>query len=293
MKFLLSALLLFSPILSAAAPTSAGLTLLQRPSARASALGEAFSAVARDVAAFHYNPAALATLDRPQASLLYEDGFAGDAFGRVLGGLPTRRGAFGLSLGYYDGGEAALSSDGFTTSQLTVQRDLLVTLGYARTLGVLEAGVAVKHLSSELIEKHRASAFAVDAGLGWEPVSGWRLAVSIQNVGGALTYLDSANALPRVSRLGTSLLVLPEYNATLFAELPYYLEEEKAEAAVGLEAGPDPLAFRLGYQAGRLKRLSLGAGFRFGDMTLDYAYSMIGDLDAAHLVSVSIAPRAP
>jgi hypothetical protein len=57
--------------LKAAVRTEAALSLLEAPTARPAALGEALTAATDDVAAFSYNPAALATLQKGHAAFLY------------------------------------------------------------------------------------------------------------------------------------------------------------------------------------------------------------------------------
>ena len=58
---------------------NAGLTLLEAPSARAAALGEAFSAASDDLSAFSYNPASLFTFENSRGSFLYQEGATEDS----------------------------------------------------------------------------------------------------------------------------------------------------------------------------------------------------------------------
>src|SRR5687767_928652 len=68
--------------------TSGGLTLIESPSARASSMGEAFSAMTNDISAFGYNPASLQSLEHGQASFMYQQGLVEDAFGQFMIGGP-------------------------------------------------------------------------------------------------------------------------------------------------------------------------------------------------------------
>ena len=62
--------------------------------------------------------------------------------------------------------------------------------------------------------------------------------------------------------------------------------------AVGGEAWfVDMLALRVGYKTGdeEIGSLSFGAGFRYSDFQLDYAYADHGSFDVAHRLSLMMA----
>ena len=86
----LTFLLLFGSVVPASvalakgAGSSGGLTLMQAPGARASSLGEAYVSSLDDIAGFAYNPSSLKSLSSGQASFLYQQGLADDAFSQLI-----------------------------------------------------------------------------------------------------------------------------------------------------------------------------------------------------------------
>src|SRR5262245_48357018 len=116
-----------SPLFAGGNGTVAGLTLLESPSARASGLGESLVAGSDDISALAYNPASLATMKGGQASFLYQKGLIDDSYGHFLLGSGGSRGGFGLSLGFYDGGDFEMSN-GAETRNVSAQRDLVLAL---------------------------------------------------------------------------------------------------------------------------------------------------------------------
>ncbi len=267
---------------------AAGLTLLESPSARASALGEAFTAANNDVSAQTYNPASLATLAFPQASLLYKKGLSDDAFGQVLYGAATPHHALGISIGYYNGGDVELF-DGVSARTVTAQKDLMAGLSYARSVGGFKAGVSGKYLSSELAESRKASTMAVDAGVQIFLGRKYTVGGALQNFGKRLQYIRHEHALPRVARIGVTRQIGKRSNpALLLLDAPYDINEEKLRPALGLEIGLAPLTLRAGYQTGyAAKGFSAGIGFAFQSMEIGYAFGLASQFNDLHRVSLT------
>ncbi len=116
--------------------------------ARAPGMGNAFSAIADDVYAIHYNPAGLATLERPQLGLTYAQFYMGLADSSNLGqsdiayAHPLKRGRWGtLGLAWKD----------FKLNSIYNERT--IALSYGRLLykregwGNIFAGLNFKHLN--------------------------------------------------------------------------------------------------------------------------------------------------
>src|SRR5262245_32900921 len=93
------------PIAAHAGKSSGALTLLENSDAKYAALGDAGTGAANDIAVMNFNPAGINTLTSGQASFLYQKGLTEDAYGRFIIGAPTKNGAMGLSVGYYNAGE--------------------------------------------------------------------------------------------------------------------------------------------------------------------------------------------
>lgn len=276
-----------SPSLTAAGKTDAGLILLDVPSARPAALGQAFTAMSDDVSAYLYNPATLNSLKTGHASFLYQNGIFDDSSGQLLLGHPLHRGGVGLSIGYYNGGDIVLT-DGNTQREVTAQRDLMMSLGVARGLGLFSFGVTGKVLSSELAETEHATAYAMDFGLCLALNSRWRFGTSIQNVGSKLKFNEQGDDLPRIARVGFSYLLVPSgFKTNLLVDAPYYVNHEELRPSLGLETLIGPMAFRIGYRGGNnSQEFSIGTGFWLGQANFDYALGIVNDLDSVQRISL-------
>lgn len=280
---LLAASVLAGPLPAfASAGASGGLTLLEAPGARAASLGEAFSAVTDDVTAAAYNPAALATLTRPQTSVSYESGLVDDTFGRIDAGL--RR--FGVSAGYFSAGNVDLLENGVTRT-VNAQRDLAASFGTADRFGPVAVGLSGKYLSSVLAETDRATAWAGDAGIlyiGRHATVG----AAIQNIGTKITYVSEGDPLPRVARAGVAIpLRVGRVPFSLLGEAPYFINDRAWRPAAGVEVHAGPLAFRAGYRSGtQLEGLTLGTGFSIRGLDIDYAFGFVDTLAARQRVSL-------
>lgn len=270
--------------------TSAGLTLLEAPSARPAALGEAYSAVSDDIAGLAYNPASLAGLSGGQASFYFKKGLIDDSYGQLQAGKPFGFGTLGVSLGYYNGGDLALQDVTGPAQNVTAQKDFLLGLGYGRSFYGVDLGLSGKLLSSSLAEQANANAFAVDLGAQVPVHSRVRLGAALQNLGTELKYVNEGDKLPRLFRAGAEFLALTgPYPAKVMLEFPYYLNEKEVRPAVGLEIGHDPVALRFGYKTrNEQNSLSFGLGLGIQRITLDYAFSLVKDLDNEHKVSFTL-----
>lgn len=269
--------------------TSGGLTLLEASGARASSLGEAFTGMNNDIAAFGYNPASLSTLSSGQASFLYEKGMAEDSYGQFMIGSPMKKSAMGLSVGYYNGGTIDLYDNG-TSRSVTAQKDLSVALGYSRNFNGLSIGMTGKYLSSQLIDSYKASAYAADFGLSLGVGSRIRVGAAIQNLGSQLKFISEGDNLPRIARMGLSYNMIPgKWNTMLLLDAPYYLNEAEVRPAIGLETLVGPMAIRGGFKkTNGLNEFTVGAGFALGKSSIDYAFGLVKDLNAQHKVSLSM-----
>jgi long-subunit fatty acid transport protein len=280
--------LIFFPA-AALASTASGPAILETPNARPAAVGEAFSAATNDISALSYNPASLESLKSQHASFMYQKGISEDAYGQFQFGTPTKKGGIGLSLGYYNGGDITIF-DGLNEKTVNAKTDLTVTMGIGHRLGSGSGGIAVKYISSQLIESNKATAYAFDAGLQVPLSSRVRLGAAVQNVGTALKYVEEANDLPQIARVGAAFSMFKNaYPTTLSLEAPYYVKDHELRGGAGLETVAGPLALRAGYRAGRgLAELTFGAGFMLGNVSVDYAYGLVQNFEASHRVSVGL-----
>lgn len=259
-------------------------------SARASAMGSAYTALSDGSNSIYYNPGGLALAKR-EVSLMHAawalDGsydFASAAFpvAGFTGALSFTR----LGHGSFDGrGAGRESSGGFAAS------DKAFGLGLARTAGGFSLGVGAKLLSSS-IAGYEASTFAFDMGavrkLASAPVT---LGLAVRNMGRGLKFLNKRENLPLTVSAGAAFAVLPSVN--LAAEVSRLVYDKRTSFAVGTEYGlANNLALRGGYAAqgtGTPAAMTGGIGFRAGSMMLDYSFTPFGELDTTRKFSLSMA----
>lgn len=269
---------------------SGGISMLDHGSARASGLAEAYSAATDDITAMQFNPASLPTLSSNEASFFYEKGLEGQSKGRIHLGMPHTKWSTGLAVGYFDGGSFEMV-DGAQTRTVTSQRDLTVALGGAVKLGRMNLGLAGKYLSSQLAETEKASTVALDLGFQWEASKKLRFAGTAQNFGPGLKYRSERDNLPRTIRGGLNFSIPTQgFKTNVFADLPYLLNEQDFQQALGVEMGFGMIALRGGV-ARRFGEMewTVGTGLGLGKFSLDYGMTMLShQLSAQHLMNVSM-----
>ncbi len=276
----------------ASAGASGALSLVTEGTARISALGEAGTAIANDIGGMVYNPSSLLSLESGQASLFYGPGLIGDTNGQFLVGSRTSslKSAWGFSFNYYDAGTIETANADGTTSSQSAQRDMVGNLAFAHNFRGFEMGIAGKYMQSTLLGTYSASTYAFDAGLGMQITSRFRLGASVLNYGNKITYLSEGDNLPRTYNLGASFALLSGRTSVMMLVNESYMAFDKTSTpSVGLETAFGPLALRAGYQAGDLKKLTLGTGFRLGRTNLDYSFGMMNQLDAQHKLSLGLS----
>lgn len=262
--------------------------------ARGMSMGEGFSSLVDDATALYWNPAALAMLENRSATLMHakiiEDSFYDfGAYGQKLGAA----GGIGVGIQYYSAGSVAnLDTTGAKTGT-TDPNDVAVLVGYGHKVGEFQVGLTGKFVQSNLVET--ANTFAGDAGIltPWYFNERVRLAATIVNVGGPLTYEKESTDLPLAIRAGAGVRVMKNWLAGLDVVAP---KGEDTHVGVGTEykipvGETMGLALRVGYNTqkrGGSDGISGGVGFRFEGLDVDYALVTQGDFDASHRVSVGL-----
>jgi len=268
---------------------TAGTTFLEAPSARASGLGEALTALGNDAAAYWYNPASLSTLESSQATFLYQRGSFDDSYGSMLVGAPMGWGGAGLSASFYDGGEMPLI-DGTVNRTVSAQRDWTVNLGLAGRWDRFSYGVSAKYLSSQLGEIARGDTFAGDVGAQFHLNRAWSFGAAAQNIGTGITYVEKEMDLPELVRMGLVFNIFPHTRRlSVLLDSLYMINEEDWRRAGGLEVDLNPVVLRVGYKSGNdLEGLTLGSGFCFKKMSIDYSFGFVEEFEARHRISFSL-----
>ena len=296
------ALLVFVPSVFAGAAGTTGFELLRlEPAARGAALAGSQMAVAGDLAALYWNPAALATIKTRKGSVGYLKHVVDFNSGHLAYAQPFEKlgvGAFGIT--YFDYGSFDEATEtGQKTGRTFGASDILLSAALSRTVkGNVDIGMAIKFLHSA-IDDYSASALGVDAGILYHsPWSQLDLAAGVYNVGTALSaFLNEKDKLPLSLRAGFSK-PLEHLPMRFSGEVDYYPDEEALQAAIGGELTLSQfLNLRIGYNTiGIDQRVGLDrdalAGFAAGfgviwrRLTFDYALTSQGEVGFLNRVTI-------
>jgi len=293
--------------------------------ARASAMGEAFTAVADDSSALFWNPAGLARIPDVEVQFSHNqwlDSFRQEYFGASF----PLAGTFAAAYSIIDLGEyAELDKEGAGTGNTFSADGQVLLLGYGRGLfnDSLLAGATAKLIKEDLGGDVVEKAMSLDAGLmlvPWQSAPGVAVGACIQNLGNKITGFE----LPEAIRVGGSytidrLILTGEYRdddgsrtpaqvardfespdaLTMAADLVVPMKG-RTELRLGAEYWFRVAAVRLGYryrfpsnELGGLSGLTLGLGFKGRgfqfDYGFDYAYAPYGDLGNASRFTLSVS----
>jgi hypothetical protein len=275
--------------------TTGGEFLQLAPSARATAMGEAYAAVADEASALYWNPAALTRIESRSLTLMHAPYLASSffdyaAYGQNLG----QYGAVGLGVQYFSAGSITQTENYVPVGSFTPY-DLALSAGYGLTLGGFSVGAAGKYIQSHILNS--AHTAAVDFG-ALSPAcldERLRLAVTLTNLGGTLKYEQDRESLPTALRLGGAYRIFKPWLASADVVFP---RGDQPYAALGTEyvlASAKGLTFtgRAGYNSQTatavtgLTGASFGAGFGFDKFCLDYAFVPFGGLGQAQRISLT------
>jgi len=295
----------FAPLLQGASTSgTTSFSFLNLPvGARATAMGEAFGSVPNDIQGLVYNPASLATLAASQLSFQHLTYVADVDQEAIAFGHAGRREemSWGVSSNYLRVGDITrtvatdqASGDGFTEVGTFSTYDM--ALGASAAAPVtddLKIGGTVKWIHESLSDAS-SSAGALDGGLIYRlnDEHSWNAGAAVENVGFASKFADAAVKLPSSFRAGLSGQPFAQW---LLATDYVKRVDTSGEFDVGAEVTPRRFfSMRLGYRYaltnpdfGGLSNFSAGLGFRYKQMSFDYAFIPLGDLGMTHHISIN------
>ena len=271
--------------------------------ARAAAMGDAYVAIADDATAVYWNPAGIARLSGQTITLNHTAWPAEILFDQAayVFGIKWIPGMFGVNVRALtmsrDKVRTTYLPDG--TGETFDAGEWAYGLSYARSLtDKFSAGLSVNYVQTGLDDVTGKST-TFDFGTLYDiGVLGAKIGMSIQNIGSDMTFIDESVKMPVFFRVGGSFSMLQQGESRLLAAAEFTHPPDNSEKLnLGAEYSfRDYLFLRGGYKMNYdTEGLTAGFGVKFpltlvksSVARLDYAYSDLKYLSAAHRVSVNI-----
>ncbi|MBA7655461.1 hypothetical protein ES703_63365 [subsurface metagenome] len=276
------ALVLPSQVYGSGSGTTAASFLKIAVGARASAMGEAFSAVVNDTTSLYWNPAALVQVKDREFSATYNQWFAEIYQGYLGAALPVWGGTAALGVNYVNMGKMEGRDEWGEPSGEFSAFDRQVSVGYGNQISPrLGVGLAVGLIESN-IDDDSESTYSGNLGILFSLSESVSLALVGQNIGTSL----GTDSLPFTIRGGTAV----KSGSLILAADLVNPSDEPVYYCAGLEWWLGKmLALRLGYRSNRSigSGVTAGLGIHKGKVRFDYAYVPYGELGTTQRVSLS------
>jgi len=252
--------------------------------ARATAMGEAFTALADDGTSIYWNPAGLVQVKKRELLAMYNIYFEEIKQGYLSLASPLLQGTIGLGFNYLHMGDIeGTDAQGNLTGYFSAS-DFQASLAYARSLSPhLSFGISAGILQ-DAIKEDKKTAFLANVGLLLKTSRLFSFGLVFQNIGSKL----GEGPLPFTFRGGVAVMLEP-LNVEVDIVKP---SDNETHYCVGVEWQiKEVLALRSGYKARQDigPGMSIGIGLSIKQIQFNYAYVSRGDL--GHLQKVSSAIR--
>lgn len=284
-------------------------------SARATALGNSYSALVEDSTALFWNPAGLAGLKGIDVQVMYSSYFIDTSYQFMSVGMPVKvvrgsdtinYGSFGIGLKYVDYGvfEYAYPT-GYTTEpdesgDTFTAYDYVLTIGYGKQLTEsFRFGVNFNYLYEKL-EEWEADAYSFDLGFTYQNpdfMKDIRLAFSAGNMGSNVEFYHQRWEMPVIARYGIfwNFYKSPAHDFLTVIEFVQY-NDAAIKSSIGFEYTLNGrFVLRSGYQAGydAYDSFSAGVGMKvpFGTskgMNIDLSFNPSTDLGGVFRAQIGI-----
>lgn len=262
--------------------------------AKAIGMGESQVAITDDLYASYWNPAGLASLQKPQLALMHNEWFADINHEFVGVALPLGSiGTVGASASYLSYGELqGRDRDGNETAIFRPYA-LAMIFSYARGFGNSFAlGANAKFLREQIVDE-TGTGIAFDLGALYTfPDMPLSFGVNAQHLGPRVTFIEEPFGLPVTTRLGAAYRL---WNETLVLTTDVIRPTDN-DIAIGIGAGytiGNILQLRTGYKyqiggndLGAMSGLTGGFGLTLLRFQVDYALVQFGVLGLTHRFSL-------
>jgi len=250
--------------------------------ARATAMGEAFTALVDDGSSLYWNPAGLAQIKNRQFFATYNMWFQSISQGYLSYILPSRKNVLGFALNYVDMGKIQGYDEAGSPTYEFGASDVLLQIAYAKKMAKdFSLGISAGYLR-DTIDNNQQTAFHANVGL-MKSIPYFNLGLVVQNLGFNL----KGDPLPLTYKLGLAAKII---SITLSCDVAFPNDNETYFCA-GMEFPlSQNFALRAGYRSNRDvgSGISAGMGFNFDKVVVDYAYVPYAELGDTHRVSLGI-----
>ena len=285
-----------APLLAGEPGTSGFVFLRLGNGARASGMGEAFTAVADDATSIYWNPAGMANIQGVELNVTHSEWLLDIRFEQASVVNEMLGGAVGISFTglYYGDMDRYGTSPTLTPDGTFAPYDLAVAVGYATDLlPNLSAGASAKVIY-EKIDFESATGYAVDLGVMHRSmIEGLTLAASVLNLGPQAKFVEEKFYPPLQLRGGASYRYDEDWlhGTLLVAGDVVFPNDSDAKVHLGAEYMYERLlAVRFGYKANYyVQGATLGVGVFYKSLRFDYAFMpMEYELGDSHRFSISV-----
>ncbi len=264
--------------------------------ARATGLGGAFTAISDDATAIYYNPAGLSHLKMIEINAFYDKWFMDTFLSYFCLGIPAGAGSIGAMFLYTSYGKFEGLDEHGMPSNITLEPfSLKGALGYGFPLGnIFSLGFSAK-FDSFILDDYNKSTLLFDIGLKTDTKNFLFVGFTAQNI----SY-ENINNLNLKAGIGINIFNNKENSFTLEFDI-----KDSLLYGFSYVIGTEIKLFKLlsirgGYNInqtnsilGNMTGLSAGVGFTIEKLSVDYAYSMRGDLGSTHLIGVKFFYESP
>ncbi len=277
---------------------------------RASALGDAFVAIANDASALYWNPAGLVQFEKNQVIFSHNEWVVDikhDFIGAVYHLNETD--AFGVAVTTLGMDDMPVTTEfaPFGTGEYFSYKDLAIAVTYARRMTEQFSFGGTIRFIEETMDKLKMRGFMVDLGTYyWTGLGSTRFAVTVSNFGNNLAPDGDVVLVGNREESEWQSFAPPTIFRIGFAFEPYETEEHKVTTSIQLNHPNDNsenvstgieynwnkiLYLRGGYKINvDEQNYTFGAGVHtpisFTELTFDYAYSNFSRLGSAHRFSI-------
>ena len=288
-----------APEAKAGDPGTSGFLFLRLGNgARASGMGEAFTAVSDEATSIYWNPAGMAAVEGVQLNVTHSEWLMDIRFEQVSVVNEMLGGAVGLGFTgvYYGDMDRYGEFPSLTPDGTFAPYDLALSAGYARDiLPNLSAGVSAK-LIYEKIDFESATGYAIDIGLSHKSrIEGLTLAAAMLNLGPQSKFVEEKFYPPFMMKFGGAWQKENERlkGCLLLAADAVFPNDGESRMHLGVEyTYLKRLAIRFGYKGGYyVQGATMGCGVYYRNLRFDYSYGAIqDDLGDIHRVSINLFP---